>query len=138
VGQLTVRISEMRLPDPARPETFSVASGEYLRLTVIDTGCGIPPDVLPRIFEPFYTTKVVGSGTGLGLAVVHGIITQHHGTVGVESSTGAGTTVIVHLPKIAERKSVVGGEPLLTNGASDLSHAGHVLLIDDDELVRET
>ncbi|HTO04786.1 MAG TPA: CHASE4 domain-containing protein, partial [Opitutus sp.] len=138
VGQMTVKISEVRLPDPARPETSSVACGDYLRLTVSDTGCGIPPDVLLRIFEPFYTTKGVRSGTGLGLPVVHGIITQHDGTIGVESSTGLGTTVFVHLPRIADRNSAGGRRAIRMNGSGDSNHAGNVLLVDDDVLVRET
>jgi signal transduction histidine kinase/CheY-like chemotaxis protein len=137
-GQLTVNISEVQLPDPARPETNAVASGEYLRLSVSDTGVGIPASVLPRIFEPFFTTKPVGSGTGLGLAVVHGIVTQHHGTIGVESETGRGTTVIIHLPKIGGRAIVSGASSMVTNGTQGPGNEGNILLVDDDLLVRET
>jgi CheY-like chemotaxis protein len=138
-GELTVKISEVQLPDATRPETASVAGGEYLRLTVSDSGCGIAPDVLPRIFEPFFTTKPMGSGTGLGLAVVHGIISQHHGTIGVQSGIDQGTTVIIHLPKIANIKLPSGDNVSQPNGAtSPLTEAGNILLVDDDELVRET
>ncbi|HYD84379.1 MAG TPA: ATP-binding protein, partial [Opitutus sp.] len=97
-GRFTIAIARVRLPDPARAETANL-SGEYLRLSVSDTGCGIEPENLQRVFEPFYTTKPVGSGTGLGLAVVHGIISHHHGTIAVESEVGRGTTFVVHLPK---------------------------------------
>jgi CheY-like chemotaxis protein len=138
VGQLTLKMSEVRLPDPARPETASVASGEYLRLTVSDTGGGIPPAVLPRIFEPFFTTKPVGSGTGLGLAVVHGIVAQHHGTIGVHSEMGHGATFFIHLPKIANRKSATSESPVRTDAAKNFGDAGNILLVDDDVLVRET
>jgi signal transduction histidine kinase len=64
-----------------------------------DTGCGIPADVLPRVFDPFYTTKPVGKGTGLGLSLSYGIIRKHHGDIGVESTPGVGTTFRIRLPR---------------------------------------
>ena len=72
--------------------------GKYVCVEVQDSGHGIPSEVLPRIFEPFFTTKDVGKGTGLGLATVYGIITQHRGSIGVESKIGLGTTFYVYLP----------------------------------------
>jgi len=72
-------------------------TGEYARLTVRDTGHGIEPEEMPHIFEPFYTTKEVGQGTGLGLAQVHGIVHQHSGHLTVESEVGQGTTIAVYL-----------------------------------------
>jgi signal transduction histidine kinase len=79
---------------PGRPDTA--------RLTVRDTGPGISPDVLPRIFDPFYTTKV--EGTGLGLSISYGIVRDHKGTIDVESSPGRGTTFILTFPTTAEGK----------------------------------
>lgn len=73
--------------------------GDFVRLTVRDTGCGIPSHLLPKIFEPFFTTKEVGKGTGLGLATVHGIVQQHDGWIEVESQEGAGTAFHVYLPR---------------------------------------
>jgi nitrogen-specific signal transduction histidine kinase/CheY-like chemotaxis protein len=137
-GQLTVKLTEVQLPDPARPETHAVASGDYVRLSVSDTGSGIPASVLPRIFEPFYTTKPVGSGTGMGLAVVHGIVTQHDGTISAESHHGRGTTVVIHLPRIGGQAAVNGSIQGSIDGANSAGHAGHILLVDDDLLVRET
>ena len=136
-GVLTIKISEVQLPDATRPETAGVALGNYLRLTMNDTGAGIRPEVLPRIFEPFYTTKPVGTGTGLGLAVVHGIIKQHHGTIGVQSEVGRGTTVFIHLPKVSS------GTPTSVNQSGHMvatleQKEGNLLLVDDDALVRET
>ncbi len=70
-----------------------------VKLTVADTGHGIPEEALPQIFEPFYTTKEFGKGTGLGLTVVKGIIEEHQGSITVESEEGNGTTFTIFLPK---------------------------------------
>jgi signal transduction histidine kinase len=68
-------------------------------LEVADNGSGIPVEALPHVFEPFFTTKEQGKGVGLGLAVVYGIVTRHHGKVEVDSRPGAGTTFTIHLPR---------------------------------------
>lgn len=85
--------------------------GQSLRLAVVDSGEGIPPAVLPRVFDPFFTTKDVDQGTGLGLSVVHGIITGHHGQLSVQSTLGKGTCVTVLLPiyRLPERARKSGG-----------------------------
>jgi signal transduction histidine kinase len=75
-----------------------------VRLTVADTGHGIPQDVVAKIFDPFFTTKEFGKGTGLGLTVVKGIIEEHQGTIAVESEAGKGTTFTIHLP-VCQSKS---------------------------------
>jgi signal transduction histidine kinase len=77
--------------------TTSVA-GERVRIDIGDDGEGIPPDVLPRVFDPFYTTKPVGSGTGLGLAISYGIVSKHHGTIEISSTPGQGTLLRIELP----------------------------------------
>jgi signal transduction histidine kinase len=89
-GRLTIGVQ----PDPD--------DAAYVRLSVTDNGDGIPPEHLPRIFEPFYTTKKQGAGTGLGLAVVTQLVEAHHGTVQVDSRPGQGTTFIVRLPAASE------------------------------------
>jgi signal transduction histidine kinase len=90
---------ELAATDPAlRP-------APYVRLTMRDSGSGIPPDVVARMFEPFFTTKAVGQGTGLGLSVVHGIVKSHGGTILVESTLGQGATFTIYLPRLAS-----GGE----------------------------
>ncbi len=81
--------------------------GPHVRLTVSDTGCGIPPEVLPQIFEPFYTTKAAGKGTGLGLAISLGIVLQHQGWIEVDTRLGEGTTFHVYLPR-SERVEATG------------------------------
>ena len=77
-------------------------AGEFVRLRVSDSGHGIPADVLPRIFEPYFTTKEVGKGTGLGLAMVFGIVKQHQGWIVCSSTPGQGTTFEIHLPRLTE------------------------------------
>jgi len=79
-------------------ETDVLTDGQTLEMKVIDTGCGMPPQVVKRIFEPFYTTKDQGEGTGLGLSLVYKIIERHEGSIEVESEEGKGTTVTVRLP----------------------------------------
>ena len=78
--------------------------GSDVLIEVKDTGVGIPPENLARIFEPFFTTKEVGRGTGLGLAVCYGILTEHGGTLDVQSTVGAGTTFTISLPAINQQR----------------------------------
>jgi len=112
--------------------TSALAGGRYVRLSVRDSGIGIPPHVLERIFDPFFTTKEVGVGTGLGLSLVHGIVTDLGGGIDVESSSGVGTNFTVYLPWSAEASASALADEPLTQGAGET-----VLLVDDEEaLVR--
>jgi two-component system cell cycle sensor histidine kinase/response regulator CckA len=120
------------MPDGGRLLIQTRADGVFVRLAVTDTGVGIPAEDLPHVFEPFYTTKPVGAGTGLGLASVHGAITQSGGNVRVRSQEGVGTTVEISLPATSERArpapAPMSGETL----------GGHetILLCEDEEGVR--
>jgi two-component system, cell cycle sensor histidine kinase and response regulator CckA len=96
-GTLTIESAAVRL-DAAEAERLGLRPGRHLRLDVTDTGSGMEDAVAARVFEPFYTTKGVGEGTGLGLSTVYGIVNQAHGHVSVTSRLGAGTTFTVHLP----------------------------------------
>lgn len=106
---------------------------EWVALTVSDSGVGMSPDVRARIFEPFYTTKPVGHGTGLGLSVLHGIVTSHGGLTHVTSELGRGTTMEIHLPasRMAEPERPTATPPT----ASASSQRQRVLLVDDEDAV---
>ncbi|HNN95355.1 MAG TPA: PAS domain S-box protein [Pseudomonadota bacterium] len=103
--------------------------GAYVRLSVSDNGMGIPADVLPNIFEPFFTTKPAGRGTGLGLAVVHGIIKQSGGHISVYSEVGLGTTFMLLFPAVPSPVGVANPPPLL----ADAPHGSETILLVDDE-----
>ncbi len=134
-GRLTLTVARME-PGPDWARRFPRAGGgPHLRLSVEDTGEGMPPEVVARAFEPFFTTKPVGEGTGLGLAVLHGIVVAHGGDVALTSAPGAGTTVDVVLPEAAGRAAVPrDGTPAPAAVAG--THA-RILLVDDERPVAE-
>jgi CheY-like chemotaxis protein len=107
--------------------------GQFVRLSVADTGCGMTPEVRAHLFEPFFTTKPAGAGTGLGLATVYGIVQQAGGFILVESETGRGTTVHVCLPLA---KAPVEGSTIVEVAPADHRGGETVLLVEDDEPVR--
>ena len=102
-GRLTIHLEVVEVDAAFAASHPPLHAGSYVRLRVRDSGAGIPPEVLARIFEPFFTTKEVGHGTGLGLAVVHGIVADHGGTILVESTLGQGTTFTLYLPRLEEQ-----------------------------------
>jgi CheY-like chemotaxis protein len=107
--------------------------GRYAHLWVSDTGSGMDRATRERIFEPFFTTKAVGEGTGLGLAVVHGIVSAHHGAISVESEPGVGTTFHLYFPTSEAAAFVPAFDstaPALLRG-----QGRHVLYVDDDEVM---
>ncbi|MFO7595947.1 MAG: response regulator, partial [Desulfocurvibacter africanus] len=105
-----------------------LALGEYVLLQVVDTGHGIEPDKLERIFEPFYTSKKKSGGTGMGLAVVHAIATCNGGCIHVDSSPGSGTVFSVYLPAIEPVDAQLVAELCVMRGET-----GSLLLVDDDK-----
>jgi PAS domain S-box-containing protein len=113
-------------------EYLDILPGPYLKLTVRDTGIGMTPDVLRRIFDPYFTTKEKAHGTGLGLSVVHGIIKSHGGSITVESEPGQGTTFHVYLPRMQYSKET--GDKMAASSYKGIP-TGHerILFVDDEQ-----
>ncbi len=125
-GTLTVSLKKTDL-DGAVADRYGLCSGAYARLTVEDTGTGIDSAILDRIFDPYFTTKQAHSGTGMGLAVVHGIVTKYNGGISVNSQPGRGTQFHVFLPLCSVVSEIRSPDP-----AESLSGRGRLLLIDDE------
>ena len=98
-GSLEVTVDEVEIDSMPADHTPGLVVGPYVRLTMADSGPGIPPEVISRIFDPFFTTKPVGEGSGMGLSATHGIVSDHHGAISVHSVQGSGTTFILYFPR---------------------------------------
>ena len=133
VGDIRVGLDTLVLrPGVAAPHD-AMLPGHYAHLWVADTGSGMDHATRERIFEPFFTTKGVGEGTGLGLSVVHGIVSAHHGGISVESEPGAGTTFHLYFPACEAALAVPAFD---ATAPAPLGGAGqHVLYVDDDEVM---
>ncbi len=131
-GDLFVALSAIELNGQELAEHPDINPGSYLKLTVRDTGCGMAPETLERIFDPYFTTKARGKGTGLGLAVVHGIISDHGGSIKVASRLGRGTTFEILLPRIdADVASPPEADLAFPTGTE------RILYVDDEEQLVE-
>jgi two-component system, cell cycle sensor histidine kinase and response regulator CckA len=132
-GRLALTTSNRILDEGAASQRANARAGEYVVIEVRDTGHGMTEDTMSRIFEPFFTTKPAGQGTGLGLSVCHGAVSQAGGFIVVETEVGHGSTFAVHLPR------VFGGAPTETRTEVDSEWVGgteSILLVDDDPLIR--
>jgi PAS domain S-box-containing protein len=132
-GRLILHLDAVEVGAEAAAANPDARAGCFLRLRVTDNGCGMDAPTLRRIFEPYFTTKEVGKGTGLGLATVYGIVKQHQGWVEVQSAVGSGTTFRIHLPTCAAaaEDADAGGDPRMTSGGNEA-----VLLVEDEGNVR--
>jgi CheY-like chemotaxis protein len=132
-GDLVFHTEIVELTETQRRRHDATVPGRYVLLAVSDTGCGISPDILPRIFEPFFTTKDQGKGTGMGLAMVYGIVQNHGGFIEVDSAPGCGSTFRLYFPEARgpSRGSLHGaGEEIVEVGS------GTILVVDDEDAVR--
>jgi signal transduction histidine kinase len=133
-GVVTITSAVVEIDAAYVRDNLDAVAGRYVLLSVADTGAGIAADQLPFVFEPFFSTKDVGDGTGLGLAMVHGFVNQSGGHVRIESEVGRGTVVYLYLPEMSETPAVsaVAPELALPRGAGET-----ILLVEDEDLVRE-
>lgn len=135
-GEITIETEGLKLEHEIRRNRAAIPAGDYSVIKVMDHGVGIPPDKVTKVFEPFYTTKRTGEGTGLGLSTAYGIVKQTGGFIFVESEVGIGTTFILYFPAhveavaITETASEPQEEERITQGA------GVVLLVEDEAPVR--
>jgi PAS domain S-box-containing protein len=133
-GRLTLETGNVTVEDEPDATQRDLSPGAYVLVAVSDTGTGIAPDLLPRVFDPFVTTKPPGKGTGLGLSMVYGFAKQSRGHVRIYSELGQGTTVRLYLPRATGHEPEVAAE---TQPAALALHGGEcILLVEDDELVR--
>ena len=129
----TYLLADARVPRRAHPR---LRPGSHLVLTVRDTGHGIPPQQLARIFDPFFTTKEQGQGSGMGLAIVYGIVQAHGGAIEVESQAGHGATFRIYLPLLGEAARLTAAQRAAGRMPEAARGMGLVLVVDDEELVR--
>ncbi|MDP3479238.1 MAG: ABC transporter substrate-binding protein [Desulfoprunum sp.] len=127
-GALTVRAEMTHLTDSLTAATSEIPGGDYVTITVSDTGHGIDPQTLHQIFDPYFTTKEIGKGTGMGLTIVQGLVKSHNGAITVASTPGSGTSFTVYLPLAPE-----GDRPESPADQTIPSGAERLLLVDDEE-----
>ncbi len=136
-GKLFIETRNVYLDDEYCERHPEAQPGEYVLLSIMDTGRGMSEEVLEHIFEPFFTTKEKGSGTGLGLATVYGIVKQANGHISVRSQEGQGTTFFLYFPKSAEAEEELGTKDNNLVLLDELKGNETILVVEDDETVRQ-
>ena len=129
-GRIVIETANRRI-DPLAARRQDMPAGEYLSLSVSDTGAGMPPEVIAKAFDPFFTTKPLGQGTGLGLSMIYGFAKQSGGAVRIHSTVGEGTTMSIYLPR--HRGEAERDEVLPQGGPLPVAEAGETVLVVDDE-----
>jgi CheY-like chemotaxis protein len=133
-GTISLRTANVELDRSYQENHPSVPPGNYVMLSVSDTGCGMDPQTRTRVFEPFFTTKAPDKGTGLGLSTVYGIVSRSRGYIWVYSEPGYGTTFKLYFPRVVDTT----GPSIQETDAEALSGSETILLVEDDEGVRLT
>ncbi|MGI8704563.1 MAG: ATP-binding protein [Sphingomicrobium sp.] len=133
VGRLQISTANVKV---SANEVGDIRAGEYVCISVTDTGCGMPPEVKERAFEPFFTTKPVGKGTGLGLSQIFGFAHQSGGEVGIESEVGKGTTVSLYLPRSAAQAPLRLHSAAQRMSEDERVPGARILVVEDDPRVR--
>lgn len=131
-GRLVLQTACRRFYEESVRSLFTLPAGAYVEMSITDSGRGMSPEVQARIFDPFFTTKEPGQGTGLGLAMVYGIVKQSGGYIEVNSEVGGGTTFHIWLPIVEERVEELGREP-----SSGQSVGATILLVEDETILRQ-
>jgi len=133
-GVLVIQCAPVFLDEADAQQYVEGKSGDYVKISVADSGAGIPKTVLPHIFEPFFTTKEAGKGTGLGLSVVYGVIRAHNGYIRVESEVDSGTIFTIHLPRVMDARFV---RPSVPADSEIVGGSERILMIEDEISVGE-
>jgi two-component system cell cycle sensor histidine kinase/response regulator CckA len=138
-GCLTIRTRNLSERESLKHAASGVAAGEYVLIEVEDAGVGMTPEVMAKIFEPFFSTKEVGKGTGLGLSTAYGIVKQTGGYIFADSEVGKGTTFRVYLPRhiVENEDEIAQPREKAKEGPRDLTGSGRVLLVEDEDVVRQ-
>ncbi|MBT7051794.1 MAG: response regulator [Desulfobacula sp.] len=127
-GDLSVIVKKVILDNNSAKNNSGLKSGAHVKIMISDTGPGIDPEIIDQIFDPYFTTKEVGKGSGMGLAVVHGIVKNHSGAIAVDSNLGKGTKFIIFFP-LASKKAMVE-----SNTSQDIPRGNETILFVDDEI----
>ena len=138
-GQLVIETANVHLDEHYAAQNIEVTPGDYVAVTVSDSGAGMTPEIVERVFEPFFTTKEVGRGTGLGLSMVYGFIKQSHGHVKIYSEVGHGTSVKIYLPRTAADATIADTSSPRQATAAATERGGHetILVVEDSAAVRK-
>ncbi|MGE5258516.1 MAG: PAS domain S-box protein [Hyphomicrobiales bacterium] len=129
-GVLEIEVQNAEIDHALKNDSIGLEAGPCIRISVKDTGVGMSPEVMKRIFDPYFTTKEKGVGTGLGLAVVHGIVRKSGGTIEVESSPGHGAAFHVYLPRVDQPSSMLPKQAEIPEGGSE-----RILFVDDEKML---
>ncbi len=136
-GRLTIETANAHLDDAyARSQAGDVKPGQYIMISVSDTGTGMEPEIIARAFDPFFTTKPIGQGTGLGLSMLYGFIKQSGGHVRIHSQAGQGTTFKLYLPRDRGRAEDAGADTALVEALPQAERGETVLVVDDEATIR--